>query len=155
MSSPGAKPSMKMQKKRRLPKPRNYCFGCGPYNRTGMKLEFALDEETGLVRGIFHSSGRYRGSQDSLHGGIIATLMDEAMGKLNRLDRIVAPTAELSVEYLKPVRLERKIVVEARATRQLGRNYWRESTVSDTDGTLLACGKARFVKIADQDTGIR
>jgi len=93
--------------------------------------------------------GRYQGSRKVLHGGIVALLLDEAMGKFNRLDEIVAPTAELSVEYLRPVPVGRKILVEARRIRQQGRNYWREGTIADADGKLLARGKGRFVKVAD------
>jgi len=33
--------------------------------------------------------------------------------------------------------------------RQQGRNYWREGTIADADGKLLARGKGRFVKVAD------
>ena len=108
-----------------------------------------LDAETGIARGSFRTVGRFRGSRLHLHGGIIATLLDEAMGKLNRLDAIIAPTAEMSIEYLRPVAIGVKVVLEARSLRQQGRNYWREATVSDEQGNVLARGRARFVKIAD------
>ena len=108
-----------------------------------------LDADTGVARGAFRTVGRFRGSRLHLHGGIIATLLDEAMGKLNRLDAIVAPTAELSVEYLRPIPIGTKVVLESRSLRQQGRNYWREGTVSDEQGNILARGRARFVKIGD------
>jgi acyl-coenzyme A thioesterase PaaI-like protein len=67
------------------------------------------------------------------------------------VDGVVALTAELTVEYLKPVPLGRKIMVEARPAKQTGRNYWRECTIRDSEGTLLVRSRGRFVKIAVRD----
>ena len=134
---------------------RNVCFGCGPYNSQGMHLKFHIDGNEPVVRGAFRIPGRYQGSRKVLHGGIVALLLDEAMGKFNRVEEIIAPTAELSVEYLRPVPVGRKIVVEARRVRHEGRNYWRECIIQDGDGKLLARGKARFVKIGDHATGAK
>jgi len=128
---------------------RNCCFGCGPYNTQGMHLSFKVDGAEPVVRGAFRMAARYQGSRKVLHGGIVALLLDEAMGKFNRVEEIIAPTAELSVEYLRPVPVGRKIVVEARRVRQEGRNYWRECIIQDENGKLLARGKGRFVKIGE------
>jgi uncharacterized protein (TIGR00369 family) len=116
-----------------------------------MHLKFTYHESEPEVRGSFRMPRKYQGSRGALHGGIIATLMDEAMGKFNRLDEIVAPTAELAVEYLRPVAVGRKIAVEARRMSQEGRNYWRECTIHDEEGRLLARGKGRFVKIGGRE----
>ena len=129
--------------------PRNYCFGCGPANTKGMHLRFRVDGKEPVVRGAIRVPARYQGSREVTHGGIVALLLDEAMGKFNRVEHIVAPTAELSVQYLRPVPVGRKIVVEARRVRTEGRNFWRECTIQDEDGRLLARGTGRFVKIAD------
>ena len=130
--------------------PKNTCFGCGPANPKGMHLKFTMDGNDAVVRGAFRLPGHFQGSRQVLHGGIVALLVDEAMGKFNRLDEIIAPTAELSVEYLRPVPVGRKIVVEARRIRQEGRNYWREATIQDEQGKLLARGRGRFVKVGNR-----
>ena len=129
--------------------PRNYCFGCGPANTKGMHLRFSIDGDAPIVRGAIRVPARYQGSRKVTHGGIVALLLDEAMGKFNRLEQIVAPTAELTVQYLRPVPVGRKIVVEARRVRSEGRNFWREGTIRDENGRLLARGTGRFVKIGD------
>ena len=135
---------------RAVKRPKNYCFGCGRDNSTGMHLKIGIDEATAVARGVYRTNGRFRGSRLHLHGGIIATLLDEAMGNLNRIDAIIAPTAELNIEYLRPVPIGAKVVLEARRSRQEGRNYWREGTVSDEQGNVLARARARFVKIGDR-----
>jgi uncharacterized protein (TIGR00369 family) len=134
---------------------RNYCFGCGPHNTGGMHLKFKVEGDSPVVRGAFRMPVRFQGSRKVLHGGIVALLLDEAMGKFNRLDAIVAPTAELSVEYLRPVPVGRKILLAAWRVRQEGRNYWRECTIEDEFGKLLARGKGRFVKVADAEPPTR
>ncbi len=91
---------------------------------------------------------RYQGPPSFVHGGVIAVLVDEAMGKLNRLDGIVAMTAEMTVRYVRPVPLGRKIQVKAWPLRRRGRNYWRECTIHDSQGKLLVQSKGRFVKVA-------
>ena len=114
-----------------------------------MQLKFTVEGVDPVVRGSFRIPGRYQGSPKVLHGGIVPLLLDEAMGKFNRLDGIVAPTADLSVEYRRPVPVRAKILVQARRIRQQGRNYWRECTIEDDAGKLLAHGKGRFVKVGD------
>jgi uncharacterized protein (TIGR00369 family) len=142
--------ALEMQRRARARQPRNFCFGCGKDNAEGMKLKFVIDDANREVRGAFRLPGRYEGPPAHAHGGIIALLMDEAMGKLNRPENIVALTAEMTVEYLKPVPLRRKIVVEAHPTNHNGRNYWRECSIRDAYGTLLARGRGRFVKVGER-----
>ena len=133
------------------PKPKNFCFGCGAANPHSMRLKFSLIPEEPVVRGSLTIARRYQGPPHGVHGGIIALIVDEAMGKLSRVDGVVAVTGELTVEYLKPVPLGRKIIVEARPEKQMGRNYWRECTIRDSEGTLLVRSRGRFVKIAVRD----
>ncbi|MGH9786002.1 MAG: PaaI family thioesterase, partial [Terriglobia bacterium] len=146
----GARIGREIQRRSQARRPKNSCFGCGKDNPEGMKLQFLIDDANRLVRGSFRLPARYEGPPAHAHGGIIAVLMDEAMGKLNRPENIVALTAEMTVEYLRPVPLRKKITVEARPTDHNGRNYWRECSIRDAHGTLLARGKGRFVKVADR-----
>jgi uncharacterized protein (TIGR00369 family) len=142
-----ALPKVQHSKQTHPPIARNFCFGCGGDNPQGMRLKFSVDSSDSTVRGVFSLAHRYTGPPSFAHGGIIATLLEEAMGKLNRVDGVVAMTAEMSVEYLRPVPLGRKIIVEARPSQQRDQNYWRESTIRDSRGRLLARGQARFVRV--------
>ena len=130
---------------------RNFCYICGADNPQGMRLKFSVDSEEPVVRGTFSLAHRYQGPPSSAHGGVIAALVDEAMGKLNRVDGVVALTAEMTVEYLHLVPLGHKILVEARPSEHRGRNYWRECTIRDSKGKLLVRGRGRFVKVAVRD----
>ena len=112
-----------------------------------MKLEFEANTETGHVTGRFKIGKEFQGSMGMLHGGIIATLLDEAMGKVCKLSDARAVTAELDVKYLKPIQVDQEIVVEAFQVKREGRQMYHEAEIRDTSGTVLACGAGRFVVI--------
>ena len=132
------------------PKDTNHCFGCGAANDAGMKLVFELDLEQRRIRGRFILGMNYAGGGGFAHGGIIAVVLDEAMGKLSKLDDERAVTAELNVEFRKPVPVDREIVVEGWQSEAKSRNRFRAAEIRDLDGNLLARGKGRFVVISEE-----
>jgi uncharacterized protein (TIGR00369 family) len=132
------------------PNPTNKCFGCGGDNSGGMKLMFEQDNTNRKIVGRFVLGERYQGGGGFAHGGIIATLLDEAMGKVCRFREARAVTAELTVEYLKPVSTAQEIVVEGRETEQKGRNLFMAGEIRNEAGEILARGRARFVVIAQR-----
>jgi uncharacterized protein (TIGR00369 family) len=135
------------------PKPTNKCFGCGGANDGGMKLAFEQDNANRKIVGRFVLGERYQGGGGVAHGGIIATLLDEAMGKVCRFREVRAVTAELTVEYLKPVNVEHEIVVEAFEQEQKGRNLFHVGEIRSAAGEVLARGRGRFVIISQAESG--
>ena len=131
------------------PNPSNKCFGCGGDNAGGMKLTFEQDNVNRKIVGRFVLGERFQGGGGFAHGGIIATLLDEAMGKVCRFRAVRAVTAELSVEYLKPVSVQDEIVVEGWETDQKGRNLFHVGEIRNAAGDVLARGKGRFVIIGE------
>jgi len=88
-----------------------------------------------------------KGGSGFLHGGIIALLLDEAMGKAARFHSEHAVTAELRVEYKRPIPAGAEIVVEGFVTRRDGRQLYHEGEIRTAAGVLLARGEGRFVVI--------
>lgn len=127
------------------PNATNKCFGCGGDNAGGMKLTFEQDNANRKIVGRFVLGERYQGGAGFAHGGIIALLLDEAMGKVCRFREVRAVTAELSVEYLKPVAVDKEILVEGRETEMNGRNLFITGEIRNENGDVLARGKGRFV----------
>lgn len=130
------------------PNPSNTCFGCGAANARGMQLTFEQDDAARCIRGRFRLGDEYSGGPGFLHGGIIAVLLDEAMGKVNRFRGVRAVTAELKIEYLRPVPVGQEIVVEAREVEANGRNLFHEGEIRTAQGLVLARGRGRFVDIS-------
>jgi len=134
------------------PNPANHCFGCGGANEFGMKLAFELDEDEKRCSGRFVLGARYGGGAGFAHGGVIAILLDEAMGKISKLTDERAVTAELNIEYRKPVPVDSEIAVSGWQEEQKGRNRFRVAEIHDAQGNLLARGRGRFVVVGQPVT---
>jgi len=129
------------------PNPTNSCFGCGAANPRGMLLTFEQDDTMKRIRGNFRLGAEYQGGGGFIHGGIIALVLDEAMGKVNRFKDVRAVTAELTIEYIRPVPIDEDLVIEAHEIEQNGRSHYHLGTISNRAGKILARGKGRFVEI--------
>ncbi|HEY1262705.1 MAG TPA: PaaI family thioesterase [Terriglobales bacterium] len=133
---------------RHVPSKKNYCFGCGPDNPEGMKLKFSFDEDKVSCR--FRLSRRFAGPPDHCHGGIIATLLDEIMAKLNKLHDVTAVTSEMTVRYLRPVPLNQSLRMEARETGTEGRRRLRSAEIKNEKGEVLARAEGLFLMVDPQ-----
>ncbi len=129
---------------------KNYCFACGKNNPDGMRLRFTYDEERGCFVSRFRLDKRYTGPPGHCHGGIIATILDEAMGKVNKLRQVVAMTAEITVNYLKPVPLNKPLRVESREVKMKGRQHVNMAEILNQKGEVLARGRGLFIAIDPQ-----
>ncbi len=137
------------------PKPDNPCFGCGGANPRGMRLSFEQDDARQRIVGRFCLGEEYQGGSGFLHGGIIALLLDEAMGKASRFHGEHAVTADLRVEYKRPIRVNTEIVVEGFVTRREGRQLYHRGEIRNGVGDLLASGDGRFVVIDREKYRVR
>jgi uncharacterized protein (TIGR00369 family) len=126
---------------------RNGCFACGKDNPAGMHLQFFLDEAARQAICEFTLDRRYQGPPGHAHGGIIATILDEAMGKVNKLSNVVALTRTMNVEYLKPVPLEKHLTVTGRAHSISGRQHVNVAEIVDKDGSVLARSTGTFIAV--------
>jgi uncharacterized protein (TIGR00369 family) len=124
----------------------NRCFGCGMANPHGLKLEFLLAGDGSIV---CHASvsDDFCGHPGYLHGGVIATLLDEAMSKTVRATGISSMTRHLEVEYLLPVPSGQPLRLEGRITHAEGRKRWTEARILDGERKTLATGKGLFVEV--------
>ena len=127
--------------------PTNTCFVCGPDNPDGMHLVFALDEQRCVFVCHFNLSARYTGPPAHCHGGIIAAILDDAMGKINKLRHVVALTKEMTVEYLKPVPLHKPLRVESREVSVHGRQHINAAEILNADNEVLARSRGTFIAI--------
>jgi uncharacterized protein (TIGR00369 family) len=129
---------------------KNFCFGCGKNNPEGMKLRFVYDEDRKCFVCNLRLSKRYSGPPGHCHGGIIATILDEAMGKVNKLRDVVALTSEMTVNFLKPVPLNRPLRVESREVEVNGRKHINTAEILNANGDVLARGRGLFIAIDPQ-----
>jgi len=124
----------------------NRCFGCGQANRTGLRLKFFVDEQQTIFCRV-RLARRFEGPPGHAHGGVIATLLDEAMSKANRQFGVLAMTRQMEVEYLKPVPLGTALVLTGRHVKASGRVHPCEAELANEDGVVLARAKGLFIEV--------
>jgi uncharacterized protein (TIGR00369 family) len=124
----------------------NRCFGCGPANTSGMHLEFFLAPD-GSVVSLPVIPNAFDGHPGYLHGGVIATLLDEAMSKAVRAQGRPSVTRKMEVDYLRPVPSGVHLRIEGRVIRNEHRKHWVEARILDVKGTVLAHGKGLFIEV--------
>jgi uncharacterized protein (TIGR00369 family) len=124
----------------------NRCFGCGPANSAGLHIEFFLAPDGSVV--AFPLVGAaFEGHPGYLHGGIIATLLDEAMSKAVRALGNSSMTRKIEIEYLRPVPSGAQLRLEGRVLRNEPRKHWAEARILDESDKLLAEGKGLFIEV--------
>lgn len=113
-----------------------YCFGCGMKNPEGLRIEWALDGQKS--RATFVPKKAFQGFQDLVHGGILASVCDEAMGRLAW--QLYGPTvvAELTVRYHQPAAVEEALQVTGEVTKSKGRLILGTAQITKPDGTKIA-----------------
>ena len=127
--------------------PRNHCFACGKDNDQGMKLKFYFDKEARQAICKFRLGQRFTGPPGHAHGGIIATILDEAMGKVNKLRSVVGLTKNMSVEYLKPVPLGKPLTVTGREQQVEGRIHVNIAEITNEAGEVLSRSTGTFIAV--------
>ena len=94
------------------------CFGCSPDNPLGLRMSFFEDDE--YIVSKWQPDGNYQGWINTLHGGIQATLIDEAAGwVVFRKLRTSGYTSKMDIRYIKPVStVEGPVTLKARLISQ-------------------------------------
>ena len=125
----------------------NHCFGCGAENPQGLHLYFSLTHNPITATATVTLTRLHEGPPGYIHGGILATLMDEAMSKLNRPLDLLAMTRHMEVDYLRPAPLGIPLTLTARHDRREGRKLFHTAALTHPNGTTLTTAKGVFLVI--------
>jgi uncharacterized protein (TIGR00369 family) len=128
------------------------CFVCGRENPHGLKLEF-YTLEPGVVVADYTVSPDYQGYPGVVHGGIIASMLDEATGRsvMESTPSGFTVTSQLSIRYRKPVPVGQPIRVVGRAGPRQGRVSKATGEIVNQEGTVLAEAEAVMVDIPESN----
>jgi acyl-coenzyme A thioesterase PaaI-like protein len=121
------------------------CFGCGRENDAGLQLEFRILED-GRLETSFRPRAVHGGWEGVFHGGLMATLLDEAMLAHLHLHGVDAATASLEVRYASAVRLGELLVVHAWETSRRGRLH-AMAAHARRDGEIVARASAKCLAL--------
>ena len=120
------------------------CFACGTLNAGGLGL--ALHIEPGRCWVELALERRFEGWEGVVHGGILCTILDEAMAWALVAEDNWGVTARLNVEFRRPVPIGRTVRADGWITRSRRRIIETEARLVDAhDETLLATATATYV----------
>lgn len=126
------------------------CFACGQDNPIGLKLTFSHDGDTCVAS--FVADRVFQGYEGIVHGGILATLLDEIMARFVWERSGPAATAKLCVTYRRPAPTGEPIHLRGwiTAERRQGRVFETRATATRSDGTVLAEATGLVVRTGDK-----
>jgi uncharacterized protein (TIGR00369 family) len=122
-----------------------FCFVCGPKNPIGLKLDFIFDGKT--IKTEFTPRKEHQGYFNIVHGGIIATLLDEVMVKLAIAMDMPAVTAQMDVRLRKAVNVGEKITISAEILKETRKTLEAYAKAVTSDGILAADATGKLMKI--------
>ncbi|EXJ77815.1 hypothetical protein A1O3_08974 [Capronia epimyces CBS 606.96] len=90
-----------------------------------------IDETAGSLLAFYHLGPQLSGHVGLVHGGFLAVLLDECMGRacFGRLPERIGVTVNLSMNYKKPVRVDSVVAVRAVTDRIDGRKAWVQASI--------------------------
>ncbi|MEQ8206973.1 MAG: hotdog domain-containing protein [Woeseia sp.] len=123
------------------------CFACGVDNPIGLHIAFSLDD-AGRCNGLFTPDANHVGYQNTVHGGIIYTALDDVMANVMYLQNRKAHTARCEIRYRRPLEVGEQIrllgwIEDERRRRVRVRGEARRVS----DHTLIAECDASFMLI--------
>ena len=116
------------------------CFGCGRDNPIGLKLSFQWDGKT--ARAEFTPTKFYQGWSGLVHGGIIMSILDEAMAYAALFEGMNCVTAKMQVNLKRPASIDEPLIITASTVKKTRKLVEAKATISLADGTLIAEGTA-------------
>ena len=126
-----------------------YCFACGKNNPIGLHLTFKFDGERIFTNKIL--SREYQGYENTVHGGIISTMLDEIMCKfIDAKYHEKALTGRLDVRFKYPTPINQEVKITAWQENQRKNIITMRSTVETADGVITAEATALFAIVAPE-----
>lgn len=124
----------------------NYCFVCGKDNPKGFKIQVRYLEDEMAAETELSLPREFQGWAEVIHGGILATMLDELMA--HAVWHFAGPGVTLSMEvrFHQPLKPDEPILVRGVLHTQNGSRRLAEGEIIRlADGTRVASGKSRFL----------
>lgn len=121
------------------------CYGCGEHNTSSLGIVNGATAEGAEARARF---GRdHQGAPGLVHGGLLATLLDEAMGIVPLEQSGIRLTSEMTIRYRRPTPIDTDLVCRARLGEVSTRGFSVNATIAaaDADDVVLVEATAIYV----------
>jgi len=127
------------------------CFVCGLNNPLGLKLDFETDGQ--IVRARFTPRPEHVGFRETVHGGIISTVLDEAMvWAIGVRTQRFAYCAELNVRFLQPARPHEELMVVAELVdNRRNKLFQAKAELQNPRGAVHAAATGKYLPIKEDN----
>ncbi|MEW6584616.1 MAG: PaaI family thioesterase [Nitrospirota bacterium] len=120
-----------------------HCFVCGDRNASGLRLSFDLRDGKAISEFTFLKI--HQGYKDIVHGGLLSTVLDEAMVKASLMQGMPAVTAEITVRFRSPLYVDEKAIVEAEIIGKNRKVIGASAVIKKENGVIVAEGHAKLL----------
>jgi acyl-coenzyme A thioesterase PaaI-like protein len=123
------------------------CFVCGVENSHGLHLKFRI--EANAVWVDFTPREEHQGWPGVAHGGIIAALLDEVMGRTSFLLDLWVVTGTMNIRYVRPVPVGQPLSIRAEITSTRSRAIETRAVLTLADGVIGAEATGTYIILPD------
>lgn len=123
------------------------CFVCGKKNTAGLQLEFTTAPGSGETEARVAFPVQLQGWRSTVHGGLLATVLDEAMIKAAAAGGCKCVTAEITVKFKRPAMTGTPYRVAGSVRETRGRIVLAESRIGDAEGQVFATATGKLFKV--------
>lgn len=124
------------------------CFGCGPDQPHGLHVAVRAGEGVS-VTAEFTVQAAHQGAPGLAHGGVLVSALDETLGALSWLLRVIAVTGRLESDFVRPVPVGATLHLSAYCAAVAGRKIYSsaEGRIGGPDGPVAVRADALFVEV--------
>jgi uncharacterized protein (TIGR00369 family) len=126
-----------------------HCFVCGEKNPSGLKLKFRMDADRGESEADVMFPERFQGWEKVVHGGLLATVLDEAMIYAAGSKGLLCVSVEITVRFIKPARTGETYRLSGRVIGTKRKITFAESEIVDGDGKPVARASGKLFKVRE------
>lgn len=120
------------------------CFACGQENPIGLKIQFVFDGTSCTAE--FTPNENHVGFQDTVHGGILYTALDDVTANIMYRQGRKAHTARCEVRYRRAARVGEKLLLKGWIESERGRLVLLKAEVRRAaDGAIIAECESSFM----------
>jgi uncharacterized protein (TIGR00369 family) len=124
------------------------CLVCGRQNPKGLHLHLHVDEASGAVETIFTPAPEHIGFEGIIHGGILATVLDEAMvWAATWQGRTFCVCGEMTIRFRKAAEVGKRVTVQAKVTSSRARMIQTSGEIVDDAGEVLSTATAKYIAL--------
>jgi uncharacterized protein (TIGR00369 family) len=131
-------------------KEQDMCFVCGPQNPVGLKVAFCWDGKE--ARAEFTPDRNHQGWLGVVHGGILGSLLDEAMSWAALFSGVSTVTAKMETRFRRSLPIDQPIVITGHLTRQNRKLAEAAAQIYLKDGAIIAEATATMFILGQADT---